>query len=630
MRIALTIAILLGAIAAHVQPESANAAIGDAQWIVYLDRDNNVWASRTDGSDERQLTTSGGFGDVRMTSDGSRILATGPSDGGTSVYLMSPDSDFELRSIARGRVPEWSPDNSRFAFAQDANVHIFDRDGNYLRSVEAPSEVLEWSPDGRNLGFARTVVDPYGSGCPIRQLGWIDSSSGAVELAGPMIGEFTWNGDGSALLHVSSADGNLRAHSIDDGSSEVLSQRRISPCNAPFFSTADGQRIVAGRWSGEGSASLIVIDQRTRETQVYENVPLSYPGSRLPRAYLQGDHTGRYVYLSRSFPTDIHRLDLETGEIVPIVTSDWRRVIDISPDGGYYALLDVPTGEALRMSIHDLHGDSRILSNVGSLRWQPSPLNTAAHSAWHRTWQREDRPVMAGESRTWLWGPGFFDSRLEPYDQAPGGYRAVRYFDKSRMEITNPAGDRGSDWYVTNGLLVMELVTGQMQVGDDRFLDREPAEIPVAGDEDDPDSPTYAILQGLLDEPATETGTEITATLDQNGAIGDDGPGDVFTEHYVEETGHAVADVFWEYLNSEGTIWDGQGITDGRLFEPTFFATGLPITEAYWTEVRVGGEQRDVLLQCFERRCLTFTPENPEGWRVEMGNVGRHYHAWRY
>jgi hypothetical protein len=37
-----------------------------------------------------------------------------------------------------------------------------------------------------------------------------------------------------------------------------------------------------------------------------------------------------------------------------------------------------------------------------------------------------------------------------------------------------------------------------------------------------------------------------------------------------------------------------------------------------------------VLLQCFERRCLTYAPDNPPGWQVEAGNVGQHYHAWRY
>jgi hypothetical protein len=39
----------------------------------------------------------------------------------------------------------------------------------------------------------------------------------------------------------------------------------------------------------------------------------------------------------------------------------------------------------------------------------------------------------------------------EPYADAPGGKRAVLYFDKTRMEITNPEADPSSPWYVTNG-----------------------------------------------------------------------------------------------------------------------------------------------------------------------------------
>jgi hypothetical protein len=71
-------------------------------------------------------------------------------------------------------------------------------------------------------------------------------------------------------------------------------------------------------------------------------------------------------------------------------------------------------------------------------------------------------------------------------------------------------------------------------------------------------------------------------------------------------------------------------LVTGKLFDPTFFATGLPVTEAYWTRVLVGGQRVDVLIQCFERRCLTYTPTNPTEWRVEMGNVGQHYYTWRY
>jgi DNA-binding beta-propeller fold protein YncE len=35
-------------------------------------------------------------------------------------------------------------------------------------------------------------------------------------------------------------------------------------------------------------------------------------------------------------------------------------------------------------------------------------------------------------------------------------------------------------------------------------------------------------------------------------------------------------------------------------------------------------------MQCFERRCLTYTPGNPPGFVTEAGNVGLHYYAWRY
>jgi hypothetical protein len=40
--------------------------------------------------------------------------------------------------------------------------------------------------------------------------------------------------------------------------------------------------------------------------------------------------------------------------------------------------------------------------------------------------------------------------------------------------------------------------------------------------------------------------------------------------------------------------------------------------------------EKDVLVQLFERRVLTYTPSNQAGWQVEMGNVGQHYHSWRY
>jgi hypothetical protein len=98
----------------------------------------------------------------------------------------------------------------------------------------------------------------------------------------------------------------------------------------------------------------------------------------------------------------------------------------------------------------------------------------------------------------------------------------------------------------------------------------------------------------------------------------------------VAETRHCVASVFWDYLNSAGPVYEHGAYGSGQLFNPLFYATGLPLTEAYWTELKVAGTLQPVLVQAFERRILTYTPANPAGWQVEMGNVGRHYYQWRY
>ncbi|RIK35458.1 MAG: hypothetical protein DCC58_20470, partial [Chloroflexi bacterium] len=114
---------------------------------------------------------------------------------------------------------------------------------------------------------------------------------------------------------------------------------------------------------------------------------------------------------------------------------------------------------------------------------------------FHRTWGRTDGPVAQGAvSRTWMWGPDpFTDGLFEQYAEGPDGARFVQYFDKSRMEITaEPGIDPDSIWYVTNGLLSRELITGRMQLGDDTFAQHEPAHVNVAGDPDDTTGPTYA------------------------------------------------------------------------------------------------------------------------------------------
>ena len=57
------------------------------------------------------------------------------------------------------------------------------------------------------------------------------------------------------------------------------------------------------------------------------------------------------------------------------------------------------------------------------------------------------------------------------------------------------------------------------------------------------------------------------------------------------------------------------------LIEPWFYASGYPISDAYWAQADVGGKVQDVLIQAFERRVLTYTPTNPAGL---PGRDGQH------
>lgn len=277
---------------------------------------------------------------------------------------------------------------------------------------------------------------------------------------------------------------------------------------------------------------------------------------------------------------------------------------------------------------------SCLLIGSGLLSVSAYAQNDDPRSEFYYTWARSDGPIaLFLVNRTWVWGPGPYSEWMtERYVDAPGNERDVQYFHKSRMEINDPEGDRSSPWFVTNGLLARELITGRLQIGDNQQLQREPAAVQIAGDQH-PDSPTYAQLAPLLNWTALPEGAPLTQRLRSDGSVEAidalAGYG-ANAAYYVPETSHTVASPFWEFMNSKGVVYQDWLYQEGLLFPNPFFATGFPIAEAYWVQVPVAGVSQDVLVQCFERRCLTYTPGNPQGWRVEAGNIGQHYYKWRY
>jgi Tol biopolymer transport system component len=254
-----------------------------------------------------------------------------------------------------------------------------------------------------------------------------------------------------------------------------------------------------------------------------------------------------------------------------------------------------------------------------------------------QAWEQADGAVASGQMvRPWMWGPSpeGHGSEMEPYAQAPDNFRLVQYFDKGRMEITNPNGDPNDPWYITNGLLVIEMMTGRIKTGDnqDQFLTRSPAQVNIAGDLGTPsltfaDMRRYATTsegENVADNLVGVKDVIIDQFLYSGGGhpIQEAPPVVMGYAHYEPKTGHNVADVFWAYMNSASS-----GLSNNDLGS-YLSVLGYPITEAYWTPVRIAGERVTVLVQCFERRCLTYNHTNSAIWQVEMGNTGLSYRLW--
>ncbi len=255
------------------------------------------------------------------------------------------------------------------------------------------------------------------------------------------------------------------------------------------------------------------------------------------------------------------------------------------------------------------------------------PIHPIAQSIWDSA----DGPVARLEvARAWLLGPAPLAMTIERYDESPTGTRRLVYYDKGRLDILDPNAETSNFWSAPGGQLVTELLSGSIQLGAEEWVKRGPAEIPVVGDPDQPDAVTYATLGELSTQPhalrvaGTTTpdadervGKTVTAVLGADGSTDADGYSgeEVLVGSYDDVTGHNIAAPFQTWGESQVYEW--------------LYVLGHPLTEPYWVDTVVGGVETRVLVQAFERRVLSYTPDNPVKWQTESGNVGQHYRAWR-
>lgn len=287
-----------------------------------------------------------------------------------------------------------------------------------------------------------------------------------------------------------------------------------------------------------------------------------------------------------------------------------------------------------------------LLLLCGTLTLSVSPTHAQLQSAlpwaaepFRVQWQRTDRLVAEGKADySWYWGPAPRSlPLLERNDDAPGGKRLVLYYDKGRMEVplTGAAAPRTNQ--LTFGRLVYEMVTGNMQLGNQRFEPGRGAIIPVVGDMEDALAPTYASFNGLISAGPVPraSGSRPAQLLDRNGVLTNRPdlaaayPEAAFSD-YDAQTGHNIPRVFSAFMQRSGPVElpDGKRVVE-QVIDPLALI-GRPLTEPYWADTEINGRVQTVLLQLFERRVLSYNPANPRQFQVELGNTGMHYYEWRY
>ncbi|MEO7909056.1 MAG: hypothetical protein ABIV47_05345, partial [Roseiflexaceae bacterium] len=260
-------------------------------------------------------------------------------------------------------------------------------------------------------------------------------------------------------------------------------------------------------------------------------------------------------------------------------------------------------------------------------------------ATFQSVWARYDRPVANQRAgRSWTWGPAPISTLLHedfspsPQPPLPDGKRTVQYFDKGRMEINAPDSDPRSSWFVTSGLLPIELITGNKQNGYNSFERWKESYISAIGD---PGSfPAYPDLITLYKSPGTmqpdALGKPVVDLFNQDLTITQftNYANDPATILLAGSNDYGVPRAFVDFQQQQGLIERDGRLVQAQIYDPLFIF-GLPVTPPVWTRSMVGGVERPILFQVFERRVLTYNPANPPAFRVEMGNVGQHAYRWQ-
>lgn len=514
------------------------------------------------------------------------------------------------------------------------------------------------SPSGARAYAPNMAVDSAGR----VHAAWIDNRSGQYQVYHRIWASGNWEGGDRAVqstgryqnfpslaptsdgrMHIVYENNNSLAYSVFDGNWQHLNRPGPGAPNQQAMAS-DGTTLYVV-WSVSANTHQVFFAQGINGNWSAPKLVSDPSGwGDFPSIFYSPNNNNAYVVWAASSNGTNNRIAVR--EINPRGDMSDTAII-----GGAPSIWPRGAGSRAPMAViwqDKTGGDEEVKLAIGSPGPPPAPEPTPvpmppapptgnfgfAHDAFRDLWSRTDSLVQqSAVNYSWIWGPAPFTQEVrEPYAQSPGQSRVVQYFDKSRMEINQPDAPRGP-FYVTNGRLADELITGQLQLGDAQYEQRPAAQIAVAGDPQNV-FPQYRDLQTVYrKQRANDRANELLVRAG-DGSIttellpnANNDPSTVIAQRVA---GLGIPKVFWDYMNQPGTVVEGGNRVTATPLIDWRYVIGEPLTEAYWVFIKVGGVDRGVLMQAFERRVLTFTPTNEPSFQVEMGNIGRHYFEWRY
>jgi serine/threonine protein kinase len=219
-----------------------------------------VFMMNPDGSDVRQLTSTGANSGPAWSPDARWLAFTSTRDGNDEIYVMRVDGS-DARNVSRlpnssEGVPTWSPDGRQLAFVSDRggneDIWVINVDGSgltQLTTVPAKDSMPDWSVRGQ-IAFRSDRMDNYNSKKDPEIYVMNADGSGQQNVSRDLAADYSprWSPDGNRIVFKSHVDSTMDLFVMNaDGSGK----RRL---------TGELTYVYAADWSPDGDTLVFAME----------------------------------------------------------------------------------------------------------------------------------------------------------------------------------------------------------------------------------------------------------------------------------------------------------------------------------------------------------------------------------